>query len=107
MYGESFGMYVIEAWASGVPVALPRSAGLAELLEIGGEAAIACESVEAGPLAETLTEALSDPERLREKGQHARRLAESRFSHAAMVDQIEKLFESVVECDHHTEGHRR
>ena len=41
-YGESFGLYVLEAWACGVPVVQPRSAGFVELLESTG-GGVLCE----------------------------------------------------------------
>jgi glycosyltransferase involved in cell wall biosynthesis len=36
LYGEAFGLYVIEALAAGVPVVQPRTAAFPELLEATG-----------------------------------------------------------------------
>jgi glycosyltransferase involved in cell wall biosynthesis len=35
-YGEAFGLYIVEAWACGVPVVQPRCAAFPELIESTG-----------------------------------------------------------------------
>ena len=71
-YGESFGLYLLEAWACGVPVVQPRHAAFPELLEITGGGEL-CEPDSAESLADTLEALLQQPERLQELGRNGQR----------------------------------
>ena len=64
VYGESFGLYVIEANACGVPVLQPRHAAFPELLEITGGGRL----FEPGSLRAALDRALAEPEAMEELG---------------------------------------
>lgn len=93
-YGESFGLYVAEAWAAGVPVVQPRSGAFPELIEIGG-GGLLCDS---GPadLAEKLAELLSYPNRARAMGLAGRKAVEERFNVDSMAQGALEVFERAL-----------
>ncbi len=62
MYGEAFGLYQIEAFASGVPVVQPRHAGFPEIVHAAG-AGILCAPGDPAALADGLEELLLDAPR--------------------------------------------
>src|SRR5712691_7251429 len=59
-YGESFGLYVIEALAAGVPVVQPRHASFPELIEATGGGRL-CDPDDPESLASAVEELLRDP----------------------------------------------
>jgi glycosyltransferase involved in cell wall biosynthesis len=63
LYGESFGLYLIEAMAAGVPIVQPRHAAFPEILEESGAGLIA--EANAGALADAVHKLLKTP------GKHA------------------------------------
>jgi len=89
-YGEAFGLYVIEALASGVPVVQPRSGAFPELIEstAGG---ILAEGDDALSLANAIDTLLADPVRARVMGGHGRRAVLDRFSADAMAERFAAL----------------
>ena len=64
LYGEAFGLYVIEALAAGVPVVQPRVAAFPELIEATG-GGVLCAAGDALALAEAIEALLLDPARAR------------------------------------------
>ena len=89
-YGEAFGLYVIEALASGVPVVQPRSGAFPELIEAtaGG---IICDGDDALSLANAIDRLLSDPIHARVMGGHGRKAVLDRFSADAMAERFAAL----------------
>jgi glycosyltransferase involved in cell wall biosynthesis len=61
-YGESFGLYLLEALAAGVPVVQPRHGAFPEILEATG-GGLLCEPGDPRSLAAALEELLLDPDR--------------------------------------------
>jgi len=94
-YGESFGLYVIEALAAGVPVVQPRHAAFPELIEAtsGG---LLCEPNDPHALAETMEELLCDPDRARAMGEQGRQAVREKFSVEAMAQGVLRVFEGVI-----------
>jgi glycosyltransferase involved in cell wall biosynthesis len=90
LYGEAFGLYVIEALASGVPVAQPRHAAFPELIEATG-GGVLCE-----PDCDSLTDAIEDlllnPAKARQLGETGRKAVSEKFS----VDRMAREFAAAV-----------
>jgi glycosyltransferase involved in cell wall biosynthesis len=84
LYGEAFGLYVIEALAAGVPVVQPRVAAFPELVEATG-GGVLCAPGDARALAEAIEELLLNPARARALGEAGRRAVFERFSAGAMA----------------------
>ena len=90
--GESFGLYVLEAMASGVPVVQPASGAFPELIaETGGGVVYSPEQPDA--LAKALEGALSDPERLKAMGECGMRAVRERFTSDVMARNFAALCE--------------
>lgn len=92
MYGESFGLYLLEAMAAGVPVVQPRHAAFPEILaHTGGGLLYEPDSTQS--LAEALAELLNDPHRARALGEEGRQAIASKFTDAEMAKQVLRVFE--------------
>jgi glycosyltransferase involved in cell wall biosynthesis len=90
-YGESFGLYLLEAWAAGLPVVQPRHAMFPELLAETG-AGVLCEPDDAGSLAGKLAELLREPVRARELGARGRQAVVERYTASAMARGVAEVF---------------
>lgn len=93
-YGESFGLYVLEANACGVPVIEPDHAGLAEVVALTG-GGILCEPGDAVSLADKLAELLADPARRQALGQAGRTAVLERFTAKHMAQNVAAALETV------------
>jgi glycosyltransferase involved in cell wall biosynthesis len=83
-YREPKGLYVLEAWANGVPVVQPRHGSFPELIEAtnGG---VLVEPHDPADLARGLAESLRDPERLRSLGRAGQRSVHDHFHASRMA----------------------
>jgi glycosyltransferase involved in cell wall biosynthesis len=95
LYGEAFGLYVIEAMAAGLPVVQPRTASFPELVAATG-GGILCEPGSAAALAEALELLLSDPARARALGEKARDAVRQSFTVHAMTRNLLGVYEAVL-----------
>lgn len=95
-YGESFGLYLLEAWASGVPVVQPRHAAFPELIELSG-AGILCEPDDPQSLADAIELLLLREDECVRLGAAGRECVEQRFT-------IERVAEQVLEVIEHASG---
>src|SRR5439155_11335242 len=78
-YGESFGLYVIEALAAGVPVVQPRHAAFPELIEATG-GGVLCEPDDPQSLAAAIADLLRDPGAARAMGARGQQVVREKFS---------------------------
>jgi len=97
-FGESFGFYVIEAMAAGVPVVQPRCASFPELIEVTG-GGITYEPVDRETLAVTLENFLHDPVKASEFGQVGREVVREKFSIDCMAQNVEGLFKEICSSE--------
>jgi glycosyltransferase involved in cell wall biosynthesis len=91
-YGEAFGLYLLEAWAAGLPVVQPRTAAFPELIEATGGGVLVTPG-EAAALADGIEGLILDPERARRLGEAGRRVVQSEFSDRRMVDRVIAVLE--------------
>ncbi len=94
LYGEGFGLYLIEALAAGVPVVQPRHAAFPELVEATGGGVIA--EANAASLAAAIEALLLNPTRLRALGETGRRAVGERFTVGRMAAEVASLCEALV-----------
>jgi len=95
-YGESFGLYLLEAWAMGLPVVQPAHAAFPELIEAtnGG---LLCAPNDPAALAEGLHELLVDRERALRLGASGQRAVKERFGAERMARDVERICRMAVE----------
>ncbi len=93
-YGESFGLYLLEAMACGVPVVQPRHAAFPEVLAATG-GGILCEPDDPGALALALQELLQDEPRAQELAARGRQSVLERFSAERMAREFEAVCDEV------------
>lgn len=96
MYGEAFGLYLIEAMACGVPVVQPVTAAFPEIVEAtGGGVLVSDDSPQR--LAEAWEALLLEPGRAREIGLRGRQSVERAYSIEAMAQVFLELSRAAVE----------
>ncbi|NBQ24803.1 MAG: glycosyltransferase family 1 protein [Verrucomicrobia bacterium] len=94
LYGESFGLYLLEAMASGVPVVQPPHAAFPEILDLTGGGVIA-ESCEAKSLASGINQLLLKRDQLTQISERGWHHVHERFSIEHMCQNLLHCFESV------------
>jgi len=94
------GLYVLEAWACGVPVVQPRRGVFCELLETGGGGILVDEPSQeedyGAELAGALGKLLREPDYARELGQRGREAVAETFNVQRMAKETEEVFEQTV-----------
>ena len=93
-FGESFGFYVIEAMAAGVPVVQPHCASFPELIKATG-GGITYEPTNRETLAATLEKFLCNLEEARKLGQAGREVVHEKFSIDIMAQKVGSLFNEI------------
>ena len=89
-YGEAFGLYVIEALASGVPVVQPRHAAFPELITATG-GGLLCEPEDAAALADSIETLLLNPAQARALGDSGQIAVRDHFSIETMARHVADL----------------
>lgn len=94
-YGEAFGLYVIEAQASGVPVVQPRHGAFPEVVAATG-GGVLCEPDNPAALAVALRALLLDPTHARQLGTAGRAAIQKAFAIEVMARKTEELLQRVA-----------
>lgn len=79
LYGEAFGLYVIESLAAGTPVVQPRAAAFPELIEATG-GGVLFDPGSPGALGQAVEDLLLDASRRRALGETGQRTVRARFA---------------------------
>lgn len=96
MYGEAFGLYVIEALACGVPVVQPRHAAFPELIEATG-GGVLYDPEDENALTSGLNELLLNPAKASNLGEAGRRAVREKFTVRRMAEEIVQLLHDLLE----------
>lgn len=94
-YREPKGLYVLEAWANGVPVVQPSHGSFPELIERTG-AGLLCAPDDPGDLARALGELLRDPARRQIMGQKGKEAVAQFFHAPRMASETVAVYERYV-----------
>ena len=94
LYGEAFGLYVIEAMAAGVPVVQPRHAAFPEIVEVTGGGIIA--EPEAPALAQAIEALLLNPARARSLGETGRAAVRQHFHVQRMAQEVLAVYQEAM-----------
>ena len=90
LFGEAFGLYLIEAMAAGVPVIQPRHAGFPELIEATG-GGVLCEPDDVKSLADAIENLLLHPLHARHLGRRGRAAVEKDFTIERMAEKFAEV----------------
>lgn len=91
LYGEAFGLYIIEALAAGVPVVQPRTASFTELVE-ATQGGVLCAPGSTPALANAIESLLTDEKRRRTLAENGHHAVHTKFSVEAMSRQMAEAF---------------
>jgi glycosyltransferase involved in cell wall biosynthesis len=94
-YPEAFGLYTVEALASGVPLVQPDASSFQAILATS-QAGVLVPPDNPAALAAAWHDLLAHPDRLKELGENGRRAAEQSYSVTAMRDRFLALAQSLV-----------
>ena len=95
LYGEAFGLYVIEALASGAPVVQPRTASFPELIEATG-GGVLYEPGEVKALADAVEDLLANPARLTALSAAGRKAVWRDFTAERMAENVAAEFQRLA-----------
>jgi glycosyltransferase involved in cell wall biosynthesis len=95
LYGEAFGLYLLEAWACGLPVVQPRHAAFPELIEASG-GGILCEPANPAALADALESLLLNEPKARSLGEAGRKAVLRDFNMQRMAERMLHLYREAL-----------
>lgn len=94
LYGESFGLYVLEALAAAVPVVQPHHAAFPEILD-ATQGGILCEPGDPKAMADSVESLLLNPKKAREMGKRGQQAVCQNYSVHAMAQRIAAIYETM------------
>jgi len=89
--GEAFGLYQLEALASGVPIVQPELGAFPEIIKVTG-GGVTFNPNTSGALADTLAEVLSDTATLEKMSLSGRKAVEEHFDCSKLSEQMVKIY---------------
>jgi glycosyltransferase involved in cell wall biosynthesis len=92
---ESFGVVVIEAMASGLPIVASRVGGIPEVVE-DGVTGILVPPADSAALSEALLRLLKDPERRKKMGRNGRERVIKLFSWDKTIEATLNVYQDVL-----------
>ena len=93
--GESFGMFIAEANAVGVPVVQPNTGGYAEVVQSTG-GGVVYDAADPNGLVDALKSMLTDPDAARAKGQRGRDVVHRDYGISRMAKDVVQVYETLV-----------
>jgi glycosyltransferase involved in cell wall biosynthesis len=100
-YNEAFGLYLIEALASGVPVVQPAHSAFPEIVQATG-GGLLCDAQDLHALADAIESLLLDPARARALGESGRKAVAEKFSVETMARQVAGLCDGAIRSFSHS-----
>lgn len=94
-YREPKGLYVMEAWAAGVPVVQPSHGSFPELIDISGGGVLVPPG-DSGALARAWGELAKNPLRRHQMGQSGREAVEGLFSANTMAEKTAEWYKNII-----------
>ena len=94
--GEAFGIYLLEAMASGVPVVQPAAGAFPEIISVSG-GGISYEDVSASGLARALAGLLSNKEELKQKSEAGLRGVAEHFNIHTKAAMMVDIYNSIID----------
>jgi glycosyltransferase involved in cell wall biosynthesis len=89
-YGESFGLYIIEALALGIPVVQPNHGAFPEIIE-ATEGGLLCKPDDSNDLADKIHELYNNPELRAKLGAQGKKKVVKGFNNHAMAKRVSEL----------------
>lgn len=93
--GEAFGMYQLEALASGIPIVQPALGAFPEIVK-NTKGGVIYEPNTSDALASKLAEILSDNVKLKEMGKNGREAVENKYNTNELTRQMLSIYEKVI-----------
>jgi len=94
---EGFGIVLLEAMAYGLPVIAANKGGIREIV-VNDENGLLMETSDRVALASAIKSLIKSPEKRRELGENARKLAEGKFHPQKYIDEHENLYELLLKA---------
>ncbi|MBI1353351.1 MAG: glycosyltransferase [Acidobacteria bacterium] len=96
LYGASKGLYVLEAWAAGIPAVQPRIGVFPELFEAAGGGGLLFEPGDAEGLRTALERLRDKPEEAAAMGRHGRDAVERFFNAERMAQETVAVYQDLL-----------
>ncbi|HID91008.1 TPA: glycosyltransferase family 1 protein [Candidatus Bathyarchaeota archaeon] len=97
LYGESFGVVLLEAMAAGKPIVASRAGGIPEIIK-DNVTGILVKGGNKDDLANAILKILSDPDLAKLLARNGRKMVENKYSWSVVAEDIERVYRELVGC---------